>query len=61
MLKTWTFEEWMARLDKCLAARCGLTHRDIADFAYRDEFEAGTTPAEAARMALEADGWEAEE
>ena len=52
------FEKWMAAVDKHIDSMLGLSSRDIADFPYRDAFEAGTTPQEAAKSALEAERFE---
>jgi len=48
------FEKWMAAVDKHIDSMLGLSSRDIADFPYRDAFEAGTTPQEAAISSIRA-------
>lgn len=49
-----SFTEWMKRVDKVIAVSFGgLTHRDISDFTYRDLFEDGVTPREAAMAAID--------
>ena len=58
MTQAQTFAEWMARIDKILESRFGLTSRDLPDQCYRDEYEAGTSPLEAIRIALDAEGWD---
>lgn len=49
------FEAWLRKVDDALP---GLSHLDLTDIAYRDLWEEGVTPSEAAREALEASGFE---
>lgn len=47
------FTSWMGAVDQCIgAAAGGLGHRDLPDVAYRDMFEDGCEPSEAATEAL---------
>lgn len=52
-----TFKQWMAEVDDELESICGLGHLDLPDANYRDEYDAGTTPAEMAEMVLEQEGF----
>lgn len=54
-----TFEIWMKKVDQELEARCGLVSLDLADMPYRDWYEDGYTPSEAAQEALENEGFPA--
>ncbi len=47
-----TFEQWLRQVDRELIQRCGLSHRDLADFCYRDSFEDECDPAEVAVSVL---------
>jgi hypothetical protein len=49
------FALWLALVDNAMARTVGVGHRDIGDWTWRDAFDAGTRPTEAAREALEAD------
>jgi len=52
------FTEWMADVDAALAAKLGgFTSRDLPDQTYRDWFDDGMDPREAAAEALAADGF----
>ena len=53
-LAFWT---WLGQADRQLLALCGLTHLDLADQTWRDWYEDGVTAAEAARSALEDEGF----
>lgn len=48
------FDAWLAKVDAALVAKVGLGYRDIDDYCYRDAFEDGATPSQAARAALRA-------
>lgn len=48
------FESWMVHVDCYLLKACGLSHKDIDDWAYRDAYDAGKTPKTAASKALKA-------
>ncbi len=47
-----TFEAWKAKVDKAIERKTGLSADDIEDYGYRDAFESGMTPAEAASEAI---------
>jgi Family of unknown function (DUF5419) len=49
--------EWMHKVDRALLKRCGLTSRDLADQCYADWFDDGMSPAEAAELVLEDEGF----
>jgi hypothetical protein len=49
------FALWLRLVDKRMARVTGLGHRDIGDWHWRDAFEDGVSPSEAAREALAAD------
>ena len=44
-----TFEQWTRHVDGLLLKVWGVTHRDIADRCWYDEFESGTSPAQMVR------------
>lgn len=46
------FLAWMASVDSYLLRKSGLTHLDLADINYRDLFDDGVSPREAADEAL---------
>ena len=48
-----SFEDWMERVNAALEGVCGLSSEDLADCCYRDWYDDGTTPGDAAIMALE--------
>lgn len=48
-----TFQEWLREVDRELLAICGLTHRDLADYLYRDAFDDECEPSEVAVSVLE--------
>jgi hypothetical protein len=43
-----TFQQFMQKVDRELVSRCGLTHRDLADFAFYDAYSDECDPAEVA-------------
>jgi hypothetical protein len=47
-----SFDRWMIQVDKHLRSLSGLVSEDIGDSSYRDNYEAGTTPQDMARIAL---------
>lgn len=47
------FELWKEAVDLWLMSLIGLTSDDIKDWAYRDAFDAGVHPNEAAQDALD--------
>jgi Family of unknown function (DUF5419) len=54
-MKKLSFEDWMVRVNKQIADRCGgLTSEDLPDWHYMDSYEAGESPSSAARQALRA-------
>lgn len=46
---------WLANVDHRMGRLVGLGHRDIGDWTWWDAYEAGVSPRDAAREALEAD------
>lgn len=56
-----TFAQWMKRVDSAIGAQCGLSSDDLSDVCYRDWYDSDVTPREAARMALEENGFDADE
>ena len=48
-----SFEAWMARVDDALVRKVGVSSGDIPDIPYRDLFDQGITPEEAADEAIE--------
>lgn len=53
-----TFQQWMRRVDRKVERRVGLSASDLADICYRDLYDAGGSPASAARRAIRASGGE---
>jgi hypothetical protein len=47
------FGAWMYLVDRRLVRRIGFTSSDLEDWTYRDAFDGGMSPAEAAEEALE--------
>lgn len=47
-----SFAEFMHQVDRELAKRCGLTHRDLTDWAYHDAYDDECEPAEVAVLVL---------
>jgi hypothetical protein len=54
------FALWLALVDKRLRNAVGVGRNDLADWGYRDSYEAGDSPAAAAVEVLRADGTFAE-
>lgn len=52
-----TFDEWMKRVDAHVSRICGLSYSDLPDIAYRDMYDDGASPKEAAQEALAEAGW----
>lgn len=48
-----TYTDWMKRVDRVLIHKVGLTSADLEDWASRDCYDSGMTPAEGAQVALE--------
>jgi len=42
------FSQWLAAVDRILIAHLGLGYSDLVDQCWRDMFDDGVTPAEAA-------------
>ena len=57
MMEPWmvegAFQEWMARVDAVLAEQAGLLSEDLPDCCYRDWYDDGLKPWEAAEKALD--------
>lgn len=47
-----TFEEWMELVDHVLVSTVGMESMDLCDAPYRDFFDAGERPQDAAHSAL---------
>ncbi len=47
-----TFSEWMARVNKTLELRAGLTSEDLPDCPYRDWYQYGMTSHAAAAAVM---------
>jgi hypothetical protein len=52
------FKKWMAEVDVAVATRAFVSAYDLPDQPYRDWFEEGLSPDEAAALALEEAGYE---
>jgi len=55
------FEQWMRLVDIAISKfsyDSGITHLDLCDWRYRDAFEDGCSPKEAAQEALQWDIYE---
>jgi hypothetical protein len=48
-----SFGAWMARVDEALVRKVGVSSADLPDLAYRDLYDQGVTPEEAADAAIE--------
>lgn len=48
-----TYNRWMNAVDAALIAQCSLPSADLADWCYRDAYEAGQSPTDVAREVLE--------
>jgi len=46
------FRVWLLEVDQILKSECGLGHEDLPDQCYRNMFEAGDSPQDAATEAL---------
>ncbi len=51
------FAAFMQKVDAYLSRRVGLVSADLADYCYRDAYDDGDSPAEAARAALRNEGY----
>jgi len=47
-----TYEQWIAKVDRVLQNRIGLTHEDLADFCSADCWEDEMSPEEGAEECL---------
>lgn len=49
-----SFTEWMKQVDAKIEKRVGfgIVSADLPDYCYRDEYDDGTTPAQAASAAI---------
>lgn len=52
-----SFKQWMMAVDVEIVRICGLTHDDLADYCYRDEYEDDVDPKETAHEVLSQNGW----
>jgi hypothetical protein len=48
-----TFDAWMSAVDDALVRKTGVSSADLPDWTYRDAYEDGLTPQEAADAAVE--------
>jgi uncharacterized Zn finger protein (UPF0148 family) len=48
-----TFDVWMAKVDDTLVRKVGVSSADLPDVCYRDMYDTGSTPEEAADEAIE--------
>lgn len=48
------FKEWMEQVDSEIGMFCGLSSHDLPDWLYRDSFNAGDSPKEAAKQVFDA-------
>ncbi len=51
------YSAWMSAVDEAVWRKAGVSVYDLPDCTYRDWFEAGWTPNQAARSALRRAGW----
>jgi Family of unknown function (DUF5419) len=49
------FGVWMVKVDDAVKTLAGISADDLADYCYRDAFEDGLSPKQAARRAIKAD------
>ena len=54
------FKNWMNEVDQIIDGICGLSYLDLPDICYRDLFDSGCDPEEAAIEALEYAGYPAD-
>lgn len=52
-----TFQQWMQAVDREIARYCGLSHHDLADWLFWDNWHNCTPPEETARDVLEDNGF----
>jgi hypothetical protein len=53
------YDLWLESVDYCVQDTAGVSVFDLTDQPFRDWFEDGIHPQEAADLALEDNGWEA--
>jgi hypothetical protein len=51
------FEQWMMAVDAAISSRTFLSSNDLADQPYRDWFDDGISPEDAAYETLSNEGW----
>lgn len=51
------FDVWMKQVNAAINKACGLSSEDLADYAYRDAFDAGKKPASVAKAAIKANSY----
>ena len=51
------YTEWKHAVDRALLEVVGLKHDEMGDWGYRDGYESGLTPLDAAYAALEYNGY----
>lgn len=49
-----SFEAWMKQVNAALEKAVGLSSEDLADYAYRDAYDAGKKPASVAKAVIKA-------
>lgn len=52
-----TYEQWLKAVDQYLEAEIGLGHQDLPDQLWRDWYEDGLDPMDAATEALDSEGY----
>lgn len=55
------YAAWLQKVDNHLSSRIGVGVLDLPDRCWRDDFEGGTTPQEAAAEALADEGYDLDE
>lgn len=55
-----SYRAWLAEVNREIQYRTSLGISDIEDWTYRDAYDDGKDPEEAAILALENSGWEGE-
>jgi hypothetical protein len=48
-----TYDKWMAEVDDALVRKVGVSSADMPDICYRDLYDSGYSPEEAADEAIE--------
>jgi hypothetical protein len=51
------FEDWLNEVDEAVYRIAGVSRRDLADYPYRDAYDAGEAPEDVARALLEEEGF----